>query len=204
MKYFLALPLLFFALPAFAQGSSITIIHDDGSKDVINLERGAEESVESAPAPETAPQEVVVEEAPAPKAVVEKKVEEKPKEKPKAKPKAALKPKVKPKPKAALEPVEDIVTPPRKPVRQTIPQGAKITPERASYIALEEAPPSSGMKVFLSEFEGAEAYAVVFKVEDGFHEVLVDTVSGQIMSSQPSAYFTATEPRPGHLPQQLR
>lgn len=48
-------------------------------------------------------------------------------------------------------------------------------------IALRDAPPASDFKVFQRMFEGGPVYTVVFKTEDGVHEVMVDAFTGEIV-----------------------
>ncbi len=191
MKFYLPFALLLFVSPVFAQ-ETITIIQEDGSVDVIDMGGGvpAPEPVETAPPPEPE-QETTPAPEPAAKAAVKAKKDPKavPKPTPKSAPKSAPKPGVK----------KTVVKPVPKPLFQTIPEGAEITRERALYIALEAAPPAFRSEVFESRFEGAPAFSVLFKTEDGDYEVTVDRVKGHILQS---GYLVkdSVHVLPGHLP----
>ena len=201
------------ASPAFAQdeGNVIRIIHDDGRVDVIDLRQPAPQPTpqsapnpvpQSAPAPAQAapaadPVAVKVAPKPAPEAVPDARVMPK-----KAVAKKAI---AKPQPekpavrKVPVQPKETPVVPVRKPVRQTIPQGARITKDRALYIALEAAPPASGMQVVESIYKDKPVFLVGFKTDQGMYEVLVDVASGQILGSGIAEKDSLTH-LPGHLP----
>lgn len=171
----------------------IKVIHDDGSVDVIDLRQP-----QPAAPVEDAAAERALEASPAPKAAVEQAVH-KPEHKPvprKPVQKAAL-------PSPTPAPVREIVKPPPLPIQRDIQSGAAITRGRAVSIALGYAPPSSDVEVFRSVFEGQDVFAVVFKTEDGFHEVLVDSRSGKVLVSRESDDFQARA-APGYLPKGLR
>ena len=214
---------VFAAMPALAQdpNSTITIIHEDGSKDVIDLRNKANpnsparipEPVKPAPS-EVAPQpdaanipQVAVEPEPIleeDSIVPEPRVVHAPVEDDKAK----AQPKVEP-PKAKPAPPEKAaVTPPPMPVQRkvqgTLEPDQNISRQAALAIALDYAPPSMDMNMFLVDYQGREVYAAIFKTEDGFHEVLVDPRTGTVLESQASSRFDNRAARPGTLPQQLR
>ncbi len=214
-----------FAPGVFAQGgSTITIIHEDGSKDVIDLGTSAK----PAPAPEVVQEaypEAIPDVAPAPDPIPEGVAEPAPMEPPKApvepvpapeivaepEPEQVVEesaPKPAPKKAAAPKPVKkaDVPKPRRKPYRAVegetpaetaaMPQvPAAISRDKAVYIALEAAPPSRDVEVI----ERANEYAVLFKTEEGVYEVLVDRQSGVILSTQMLENVRNTVP-PGHLP----
>lgn len=183
-------------LPAFGQGSTITVIHDDGSKDVIDL---GEDAI-SQHAPEKTPPAIDVIHA-------EPNVEEPAPSKPvavQAVPESA--PAVKqpaPKPKLAAKQAKAAViqTPSKKPHRQVLQAGEAITRDKALYIALSEAPPSRDVEIqeMLSP-KGTPMYAVLFKDEAGVYEVLVDGISGVILSSGKLSKANEKHVQPGHLP----
>lgn len=206
------------AVPVLAQENTITIIHEDGSQDVIQL--GGKKAPAPAPAPKSAPR-VEVETKPAPQPVTE--VAPVPEAVPAQEPVAAepIMPKVeriaepvsKPVPKKEEKkaaPVKSVqktgpqkaaprdplaFVPLRKPHRRVITQDTVITKEKALYIALGEAPPSRDVQVM--ERDGA--YSVIFKTEDGPYEVLIDASNGVV---QRSGLIEQTAPvtKPGHLP----
>lgn len=194
-------------------GHSIKIIHEDGRVDVIDLRQIPQ------PAPEV-PREIVPEKvpaaapvevpqapqaptgqtvaAPAPAPAV-KAVEKAAPKKPAAK-KSAVKAKAAPPPKPA------VVTPPRLPVQREIENGQApvITRGKAISIALGYAPPSTDVEVYRASFQGRNVYAVEFKTEAGFHEVLIDDQTGKVLESRESEAFRENPVRPGHLPADLR
>lgn len=173
----------------------IKIIHDDGSVDVIDLRQQ-----QPAEPVEDAVSEPVPEASPAPKATV-KKATHKPEKKPEKKSVSR-----KPVQKATLPapaPAPEIIKPPPLPIQRDIQSGAVITRGRAVSIALRYAPPSSDVEVFRSVFEGQDVFAVVFKTEEGFHEVLVDSRTGKVLASRESDDFQA-KAAPGYLPKGLR
>ncbi len=188
--------------------NTITIIHEDGSKDVVDLHQPAapveaKPEMRGEPKPETAP--VAKKADPAPKTVV-KEVEpavQKPAVKQAALPKAEKTPVKTVKKKKAAPPPPKVVTPPPLPVQRKIQSGAAITRGKAISIALAYAPPSSDVEVFSTNYEGVDVFAVVFKTEDGFHEVLIDNQTGKVLESRESAHFNA-QASPGHLPARLR
>lgn len=185
--------ILFFALlcsvsfvsSVMAQGGhTITIIREDGRKEVIDLQSiGSSKSSPQADTPALESKE----KAPPQPALTKK-----------AKPKASTASKVSKAPKAP-----QVVVPPQMPVQRDIQRGDQITRAQAILIALDYAPPSSDVEGFISEFEGVPAYSVIFKIEDGFHEVILDQSTGQVLASRESRQLV---PRsvPGHLPTSLR
>ncbi len=193
MKPILLVLLLCFSLPAavFAgdEGHTIKIIRDDGSVEVIDLRKSAQSSppepdVKTQPKPTEIQASVPAQDdAPAPVKRAKKK---------------AVK-------KAYAPPPPRTVKPPPLPVQRKIQSGATttITRGKAISIAMGYAPPSSDVEVFRSEYEGTPVFAVVFKTEDGFHEVLIDDQSGKVLESRESQDFSA-KAAPGHLPADLR
>ena len=198
MKHFLLITLLCCAasVPVLAGDSdhSIKIIHDDGRVDVIDL-RGTGVPEKVAPAPVAQPFE------PAVGKPVGRSIQTI-REEPVSRPVDPLKRDVvKAKPKPAPKAVKRVmVKPPPLPVQREITAGAVITRAKAISIALDYAPPSSDVEVFLSEFEGQQAYAVLFKVEQGVHEVLIHSVSGEVLVSRKREAYGQSA-KPGHLPQ---
>lgn len=210
MKRILLATILCLSAPAFAADDSeytIKVIGDDGSVQVLDLRQSAQPAPPSAPPPEAAPakpppvkqeaavarpvpEDVVPEPAPAPQKAPEPK-------KPAVK-KAAV--------KAPPPPPPQAVKPPPLPVqRQAAPGKAPvITRGKAISIALGYAPPSSDVEVFRSNYQGREVYAVIFKTEGGFHEVLIDDQTGKVLESRESAHFQPRSSQPGHLPVELR
>jgi len=198
-RAFLILVICGFSLPVLAQDNVITIIRDDGSKEVIDL--GG-----SAPKPEVVktPPKVVVEtpvqnpardvEAQAPVPVPVEQKEAKPS---KPKPVAALAKTKTLKPKTVKR--EAVQKPLKKPHRQILPAGEPITKEKALYIALAEAPPSKDVRVYSTKTDEWYDYSVMFKVEEGDYEVVVDGLTGVIKDS---GYVDADQTlvKPGHLP----
>lgn len=214
-------------------GSFIKIIHEDGHVDVIDIAPSAPAKqpepppIEVTPDRQAMPGEVkpaqvpmIVEEQ-TPKAPAEPKAEKgkpdvsdtamrapAPKPLPVKKPAAAKKEApVKTQEVAAAPPVPQeprAVTPPRMPVQRTLPEGSEIGRSKAIAIAIDYAPPSSDIEVFLADYEEKPAYAVVFKTEDGFHEVIIDKVLGTVLDSRESQAFNTGQVRPGHLPDSLR
>ena len=201
------------AVPVTAQENTITIIHEDGSKDVIQL--GGNKAPAPAPAPKAPPRvevetkhapQSVTEVAPVPEAVpaqepaaaepimpkVERIAEPVSKPVPKKEEKKAAPAKVAKK-AAPRDPLAFV--PLRKPHRRVMTQDTVITKEKALYIALGEAPPSRDVQVM--ERDGA--YSVIFKTEDGPYEVLIDASNGVV---QRSGLIEQTAPvtKPGHLP----
>ena len=210
MKRILLTAFVLFAAPVWAADDSdytIKVIGDDGSVQVLDLRKTAQPPVpealseparevpaveekaapvreEAKVAPEPTIERMPVEEAvvktPAPKKSVAKKVAKK-----------AAPPPPPPEPK--------VVTPPPMPVQRQITTGSKtITRGRAIAIALDYAPPSSDVEVFLQRYENRDVLAVVFKVEGGFHEVLIDPDNGTVLESRASEAFGNTA-KPGHL-----
>lgn len=217
-KFLLASAVCVFAFPAFAQTNTITVIHEDGSEDVIELGGSAPK-----PAPSSGAQKSVIFKQPAETAVelsvepaaqpaieqvvptIERIAEPVSKPKPAAKPKVIKKakpqPKKKPKAVAAKKVVQDplAVIPSRKPHRRVLQTGEVITKEKALYIALSEAPPAKDVQVYPRDGAAGLEYSVIFKTEDGGYEVVVDGASGVITSSgkvKSGQAFT----KPGHLP----
>ena len=198
---------LLLSSPAFAGDEEYTIkvIQDDGSVAVIDLR----ESDAPIPAPaEPAPPRVVAPEpAPTPAPIARPRVPEGFEQQASAPPvteeeaKPVEKPKKETKKKKRKVVKRSPPGPKFKPRRA--PEGAEITPALAMSIAIDHAPPSSDMKIFRSEYEGQPAFAVVFKTEEGFEEVLVDSVSGKVLKVRESEHFSA-QTKPGHLPGTLR
>ena len=200
------------AFPAFAQqANTITIIREDGTKDVIQLggpppavpepvKRAPKVEVETKPAPMPAPEAVPMPEK-APEAVAEPivpKIERTAPPVSKPKPKKAVK--AKSKPVAKKRPQDPLaLIPPRKPHRQVLPAGQQITKDKALYIALAEAPPSRDVQVYSVQGAQGPAYSVLFKTEDGMYEILVDAASGVILQSG-TVKVEQGFVKPGHLP----
>jgi len=185
---------------AFSQGANvITIIRDDGTKDVIELggppppvperiQRPPTIEVEtgSLPAPHVAPEPFEPKIPPSVERVA------KPESKPKIKPTV--------KPKAIKKRVDALAfVPPRKPYRRFIPSDEPITKDRALYIALNDAPPSRDVQVYPVQSSRGPAYSVLFKTEEGAYEVLVDAESGLILNSG-AVKVEHSYTKPGHLP----
>lgn len=201
---------------AFAQqANTITIIREDGSKEVIPLETAppVPERVERAPrlevetkpsvapsaAPKAAPESVSEPVVPRVERVAPPVSQDKPKvvEQQPAKPAKKPAPKTVAAKRAPLDPLA--IIPPRKPHRQVLPAGEVITKEKALYIALAEAPPSRDVQVYSVPTEQGSAYSVLFKTDDGMYEVLVDAASGVILSSG-AVQVEHGYVKPGHLP----
>ena len=230
-RFFLTSAVCVFAFsPAvMGQGSTITVIHEDGSQDVIELGGSAPQK---APAPTNSTKSVIFKTpsegeppvaAPTPESATApesesivpraERVEEpqaepevEPAPVPKAQPKAKPKPKPKTKPKKKAKAKSKTVKkdplaliPPRKPHRRALPAGEPITKEKAHYNAMSEAPPDKDVQVIPREGASGLEYVVIFKTEDGAYEVIVDGVSGTITSS---GNLKADQPltKPGHLP----
>ncbi|HOO82031.1 MAG TPA: PepSY domain-containing protein [Alphaproteobacteria bacterium] len=204
MRYLILAVLLIFSFPALAQdeGHTIRIIQEDGSVDVIDLRQSASE-----PEPKPAAQ--------APVEMPKAKAEPAPVKKAKAVPSKKSAPK---KVVAVPLPAPKIVTPPPLPVQRKVApspsteeEGVKNAPVQKSEIrraqaisvALDYAPPSSDVEVYRSEYNGQRVFAVMFKIEDGYHEVLVDAHSGKVLESRKSDIMRA-QPKPGHLPGSLQ
>lgn len=198
-RFLLTAALCAFVFPVFAQDANvITIIREDGSKEVIPL-GGPPPPVPEA-VPPRAPR-VETRTKPAPRVDTADPVVPKiervapPTSQPKTKmAKPKTKPAVKKRPKDVLA-----LVPPRKPHRQLMPAGEPITKDKALYIALAEAPPSRDVQVFPVQSEQGLAYSVLFKTEDGMYEVLVDGASGLIMNSG-TVQVERSFVEPGHLP----
>ena len=178
-----------FSSGALAQddGHTIRIIQEDGSVDVIDLRQKVPVSPSENPEPQNA--------GSSSNAVKTSKGEQKSQ-------KAAPKPKVKKKDVAVVAPPQP-VRPPPMPVQRTAPEGMELHRGQAIAIALDYAPPSSDVEVFSSEHEGRRAFSVMFKIEDGYHEVLVDAQNGTVLESRKSDVLNS-QARPGYLPGGLR
>lgn len=186
---------------AFSQEANvITIIREDGSKEVIPLEpapavpepvqRAPRVEVETRPAPQAAPKAVPRAAAPKIAPTIERVA------KPSSRPK--IKPTVKPQARKVRKDALALI-PPRKPHRQVLPAGEVITKDKALYIALNEAPPSRDVQVYSVQGDRGAAYSVLFKTEEGAYEVLVDAGSGVILSSG-AVQVEQSYVKPGHLP----
>ena len=197
-RFLLILMLCVVAAPVMAQEANvITIIREDGSKEVIPL--GGPAPAVPEPAAERSAPKVEVETRPAPEAVVEQpKIAPSVKRvaKPVSQPK--IQPSVKPKAKRVRQDALAFV-PPRKPHRQVMPSGQVITKDKALYIALSEAPPSRDVQVYSVQSERGAAYSVLFKTDEGAYEVLVDAGSGVILNSG-AVQVERSYVKPGHLP----
>lgn len=209
----MAVSICVFGSAAFAQGNSITIIHDDGSKEVIELGSSVPD-VAPSPALKATPRVEVVPRAervappvssPAvpPDAAAEPKVV--PVLEKEFQPKPKLEPQTKPQPKQQ-ESVpsqrlakEHVQVPPRKPHRQVISNGEQITKDKALYIALSEAPPARDVQVKAIETSQGNDFSVIFETDDGGYEVLVDGLSGVIKHSGAIEKGQSLV-QPGHLP----
>ena len=202
------------AMAADDNAYTIKVIGDDGSVQVLDLRKkksdvpaqGEAEPAAPPAAPEPAPQ-------PANKAPVKDVVKSAPP------PKASPAPKSKPVKKAKAVPQKIIPIPPRLPPQRRLqqpdvqqasvvgpvqpPPPSALSRGQAIAIALDYAPPSTDMEVYRHDYQGREVYAVMFKTEDGFHEVLLDPVRGTVLESRKSTAFTA-QSRPGYLPFSLR
>ena len=189
---------LLFSTSAFAGDEEYTIkvIGDDGKVSVIDLRES--NTPIGAPAQPTPPRVVPPEPAPIPQPRVPKGFEQQVSAPPVTE-KEAPKKEVKKKKRKAVKRAKP--GPKFKP-RQA-PEGVEITPALAMSIAIDHAPPSSDMKIFRSDYQGQSVYAVVFKTDEGFEEVLVDSITGKVLKVRPSEHFDAT-PKPGHLPGTLR
>ncbi|MCB9983392.1 MAG: PepSY domain-containing protein [Rhodospirillales bacterium] len=193
MKRVLLLACLCVPLSAYAAGDdayTIKVIQDDGSVDVIDLRQSG---AVPAPEPESAAEPAV---APAVAPIVETPVAPAGKAKqpvPPPPPKKVAK-------KAASPPPPQPVKPPPMPVQRSAPVGSEIHRGQAIAIALDYAPPSSDVEVYRSEYQGKTAFSVMFKTDEGYHEVLVDALSGQVLDSRKSDVLNDDAPRPGHLP----
>lgn len=198
---------LFAAVPTWgASENSITVIQEDGTK--VTIELDPVEPVLPGPQPLEQPAPVEARPAPvkdiipAPKPYVDEIVappvreEAAPEEKPATKSKEKKQAKTK---EAAKK---------KKPVNKeagayeySIPPGTVINESLAASIAMDSAPPSSGYTVSRKSYQGADAFVVTFKTEDGPYDVLVDSASGKILLS---AYVETHNPaptKPGHLPE---
>lgn len=205
----LAVSICVFGSAGFAQGNSITIVHDDGSKEVIEL-GGSVPDVAPSPAPKATPRvevvpraervappvsspavspDVVAEPKVAP--VVEKESQPKPQAKPQAKPQESV--------SSQRLAKEHVQVPPKKPHRQVISNGEQITKEKALYIALSEAPPARDVQVKAVETAQGNDFSVIFETDDGGYEVLVDGLSGVIKHSGAIENGQSLV-QPGHLP----
>jgi hypothetical protein len=80
------------------------------------------------------------------------------------------------KPSKNAAPADEIASPSRRLREQDL-----LSRNEAVGIALRDAPPASDFKVFQRMFEGGPVYAVVFKTENGVHEVMVDAFTGEIV-----------------------
>ena len=195
---FSAAVLIFLPAAAYAQGA-ITIIHEDGSKDVVDLSKKA---VDEPPPAEAPPPAAVPSIPPAPSAkpaetlefddppVAEKAVKTK-------KPKPQ-KPAAKPRPKPA-PPVEEVKpVPPPMPVQRAAPMGKGLSKKQAIRIALDYAPPSSDVAVLpTSADDGNPALAVRFKTENGYTDVILDNETGKVLDTQ--KFENTGAARPGYL-----
>lgn len=70
------------------------------------------------------------------------------------------------------------------PAPVSVPEGTPVTEKLAKRIALEIAPPARDVKVYPRSFEGKDVYLVRFKTEDGFFDVLVDMLTGDIVATK--------------------
>ena len=214
MKRILLAAMVCLSAPALAADDSeytIKVIGEDGSVQVLDLRQAP-----NAPDPLPHPAEPAAPEVPSPAPVKEEVSAVPPVPKAERAPKAAAAPapqKAAKKPavkkavvKAAPPPPPQAVKPPPLPVQRQAAPGRPpvITRGKAISIALGYAPPSSDVEVFRSDYQGQEVYAVIFKTEDGFHEVLIDDQTGKVLESRESAYFQSRSSRPGHLPDELR
>ncbi|HPD83456.1 MAG: hypothetical protein R3D88_06665 [Alphaproteobacteria bacterium] len=190
--------------------NKITVIHDDGTKEVIILNENPIAEPQPTPeivtpAPEPAltaedlisppSQPMIVEDAP--------KIEEIKAPKPKTKavaspPKKRTAPKVKsvekqektkaqtPIPLAKPNEEEIIKAMNAKPLIDhidptNIPEGTPITQDLAVRAALEVAPPSSGFDVYGVVYEGRPSFQVRFKTEGGPHDIVIDGYTGDVL-----------------------
>ncbi len=182
-----------YTYPVFAQSPDvITIIRDDGSQQVIQIE----------PAP-AIPEKIQPHK---PKIEIKKKSEVatatptiEHTSPPTSKPVVPVQTPTK-KPKTVKRRNDTLaLIPPRKPHRQIMAGDAPITKQKALYIALADAPPSRDVQVFNVQAEQGSAYSVLFKTESGMYEVLVDGSSGIIIHSG-NVKVERSFVEPGHLP----
>lgn len=73
--------------------------------------------------------------------------------------------------------VEDVIAAPAEPSR---PRGP-LTADEALRIALDVAPPARGYEIFRRDYNGRPAYMVTFKTENGPHDVLIDSRTGDVL-----------------------
>lgn len=198
------------ASPAFAQGANtITIIHDDGSKDVVEIGRPAA-PVSAPPAPRSQPSlrdviEKTVQPPAAPDAVSVSTPQERaapPVPQPASKPRvrAAAEDTRPPKPGRKPDVLRAAVWN-SAPVSPESVGGAAVTADDALQVALGLAPPSRRFDVQPRALDAGFAFAVTFKTERGDYEVLVDSDTGSVISK---GYVggVAQPTLPGHLPAQ--
>ncbi len=224
MKKVILIPAVcFIVAPAFAQDNTITIIHKDDSKDVVDMSGALSpvvDSVVESVAERFEEKEVAPVVAVEPKAESAEKTVD-PKADPVSQPakKPAKKPEIKPAKKAAIADVKKTVRiplPGRKPAHAAAVgaqnggvQGADaplapappepgISKERALSLALEIAPPSHEYEVS----DRGDVYVVFFKTEGGAFEVLVDRNTGEVLSYKSLEKVQKSLP-PGHLPKPI-
>lgn len=171
---------------AQAQQDRIIIIHKDGTSEEFKVPSGGA-PVKSAPAPAPAPKiHTWVEPVPAVK-----------REDPPPAPPAPQKPSVaksaaaRATPVPAQRPENALPIPPRKPDAESrkpyrpykwaLPEGHAVTSDAALRIALEVAPPARSFEVSRRIYQDRPVFQVTFKTEGGFHDVLVDAQTGEIL-----------------------
>jgi hypothetical protein len=172
---------------AWAQDNKIRVINEDGTVSEIDLGSGggaaaplepkvkkpAEQEI-PAKAPAAAPAKPV--EEPAVKTAVQEK--KKPKEKAaqtKSKTKSAKSSKKSPPPKP--QPVS------KPPVKRILPKGEKFTRDEAMAIAIDSTSMiARGLEAYPRIHEGREVWVVVFKTEQGERDILVDAMTGEIVT----------------------
>ena len=225
-KFLLSWCLCVFALPAFGQGEqAITIIGDDGSKQIVPIDSASpsKKSVVRVPKVEKAngvvpnpvydvPSLVTKQEPLAAPQVSVEEAHQKAVQQMRDGSQAPVKPAVKPKntkieknaePISGDDNASDAPKPLRKPtyrrVDPAIASGQPIDKEAAMSIALGVAPPSRDIQVTSFSDDKGLMYSVVFKTDDGLYEVLVDAVTREILRSEYKDEGQASV-KPGHLP----
>lgn len=96
-------------------------------------------------------------------------------------------PPIAPKPKAKATPVPPKDTGMAQVVAPSVPEVSEdvvVTEKLAKRIALQIAPPSRDIKVMTRQYEGKNAYLVQFRTEEGYYDVLVDMVTGDILATK--------------------
>lgn len=177
------------ASAAFAQGK-IVVKNPDGSTQELELPEYAPKQPVEPAKPKVqvfkAPEKPSLLKPEQPRPDAPKPAVEKAAAAPKAKPVTPPKPKrpaaasnVPPKPESPGRVVKT-------PQPMDIPEGQPITEKLAKRIALRIAPPARDINVYPRTFEGKDVYLVRFKTDEGFYDVLVDMLSGDILATKQS------------------